>query len=504
MKQASEKDLYSILGVSPKATEKEIRDAYLARTRVIHPDRFDQNRQQKEWLKANEMLAELNEAYSVLRNNDKRREYDNHHRRTQQQKTSKTRRSPHKSNAPPPYFEVGEMTPGQVLFGNLPEKNQSRLLKRQKNKEVDQYRVKLSSTFWNYVFIFILLCWYLFLFVDADGAKWQRDTLLWYSGITVVVGILIGRNSITIFRWFKSSLKYYFYITPIYFLKTEYDIISYRPIWMLKDVEVTHNYRNGFYQDSDVVLKFDDYNESLTLSSTKQVESLFNKIKTYDNRLREAYAKRDRTYFINNDDFYKVPRSEIKDTESIAKYTRISIYLISVIICLISLLIAIVANNKLSQKLWIKHSVPNVYMENPTPNNVTPSYPEQILPYTGSVQTWVAVERIAPFEIKAAQGSHHLLKLVNTFTDEPTMTIFVRSGTTVEVDVPLGTYEVRYASGGTWYGYEYLFGPGTTYSRADKTFTFEIIENQISGYTITLYRVADGNLHTSTIRPTDF
>ena len=68
----------------------------------------------------------------------------------------------------------------------------------------------------------------------------------------------------------------------------------------------------------------------------------------------------------------------------------------------------------------------------------------------------------------------------------------------------LGTYEVRYPSGDKWYGYEYLFGPETSYSKADKTFTFRVEGNQVSGFTITLYKATDGNLHTSPIEPTDF
>jgi hypothetical protein len=135
---------------------------------------------------------------------------------------------------------------------------------------------------------------------------------------------------------------------------------------------------------------------------------------------------------------------------------------------------------------------------------VTPSYPEQSLPDSGSVRTWTADERVAPFEIKASQGSHYLVKLVHAYTNAPALTVFVRSGTTVAVDVPLGTYEVRYASGETWYGYEYLFGPGTSYSKADATFTFKVEGNKVSGFTITLYKVPHGNLRTSAIKPTQF
>lgn len=126
------------------------------------------------------------------------------------------------------------------------------------------------------------------------------------------------------------------------------------------------------------------------------------------------------------------------------------------------------------------------------------------MPDSGSVRTWTSDEGVAPFEIKAAQGSHYLLKLVDAYTYAPVLTVFVRSGATVEVKVPLGTYQVRYASGDTWYGYEYLFGPDTSYSKAEQTFTFEVDGNQISGFTITLYKVSNGNLHTSGIRPTEF
>lgn len=84
------------------------------------------------------------------------------------------------------------------------------------------------------------------------------------------------------------------------------------------------------------------------------------------------------------------------------------------------------------------------------------------------------------------------------------MTVFVRSGMTANVDVPLGNYEFRYAAGDTWYGYEHLFGPATGYSKADKLFDFRDTGYEVSGYTVTLYKVPNGNLHTSSIRANEF
>jgi hypothetical protein len=86
------------------------------------------------------------------------------------------------------------------------------------------------------------------------------------------------------------------------------------------------------------------------------------------------------------------------------------------------------------------------------------------------------------------------------------MTIFVHGGTTVNVDVPLGVFEVRYASGTNWFGYGDLFGPKpyTVYSKADRFFDFQVVGNEIRGYTITLYNVANGNLSTTEIAESEF
>lgn len=93
----------------------------------------------------------------------------------------------------------------------------------------------------------------------------------------------------------------------------------------------------------------------------------------------------------------------------------------------------------------------------------------------------------------------YFVKLVNTQTGR-SVGIFVRSGTSAEVQVPDGTYSLRYATGTQWHGTRLLFGLNAHYSRADRTFTF----SNGSGYTLTLQRVAHGNLHTSSMPAQDF
>ena len=134
----------------------------------------------------------------------------------------------------------------------------------------------------------------------------------------------------------------------------------------------------------------------------------------------------------------------------------------------------------------------------------TPPFPEQPLPVTGSIRKHIAAKSIAPFQIKAAEGTHCLVKLLNAENGSPVLTVFVRSGTTVDAKVPLGSYEVRFAFGKRWYGYEHLFGSDTAYSKAEKTFTFEDTGERLRGHTITLYKVTNGNLHVRDIAPEEF
>jgi len=133
-----------------------------------------------------------------------------------------------------------------------------------------------------------------------------------------------------------------------------------------------------------------------------------------------------------------------------------------------------------------------------------PSALERSLPPNGEVRTFTQQEQVAPFEIQSPWGTNFLLKLADAASGEPVLTIFVRGGETVKVKVPLGTYVVKYASGDMWYGYEQLFGEKTSYSKASQRFTFDRFGNQTTGYTLTLYQVLNGNLHTENIQPQEF
>ncbi len=69
------KDHYRIIGLPPTATLAEFKTAYRKRAAALHPDRNPSET-------AHAQFQELQEAYEVLADTDKRRAYDDNRRRS--------------------------------------------------------------------------------------------------------------------------------------------------------------------------------------------------------------------------------------------------------------------------------------------------------------------------------------------------------------------------------------------------------------------------------------
>ena len=68
---AEKKDYYAILGVSKTATDEELKKAYRKLAKKYHPDANPDNKAEAE-----KKFKEVNEAYEVLSDSQKRRMYD--------------------------------------------------------------------------------------------------------------------------------------------------------------------------------------------------------------------------------------------------------------------------------------------------------------------------------------------------------------------------------------------------------------------------------------------
>ena len=130
--------------------------------------------------------------------------------------------------------------------------------------------------------------------------------------------------------------------------------------------------------------------------------------------------------------------------------------------------------------------------------------PALALPINGVIKKTYS-KGIAPLKIKTKyKDQHHFIKLVNQANDKEILTAFIRGGTSLLLDVPLGRYKLKTAVGDTWYGVTFLFGPNTIYSIADEVFKFEISGEQVFGYTVELFLKPSGNLRTINISAFEF
>ena len=126
------------------------------------------------------------------------------------------------------------------------------------------------------------------------------------------------------------------------------------------------------------------------------------------------------------------------------------------------------------------------------------------LPETGHTDN-SNFEGVAPLQIKTpSTGNHYFVKIENAYTHTHLVSYFIQSGDVLEINLPLGTYNIKYASGEQWYGPKNLFGPETTYAKADQNFNFRFDGYQYTGYTVELIEQINGNLKTSNIDQSQF
>lgn len=129
----------------------------------------------------------------------------------------------------------------------------------------------------------------------------------------------------------------------------------------------------------------------------------------------------------------------------------------------------------------------------------------QPFPPSGAVLWYVAVNdgQTAPLTITApptGDGLHAVR--VDLAEGGPTIALIpLRRGERVKVEIPLGRYEMTFASGERWLGPEDLFGMTGEKRKANKIFHFYRSGNQTMGHQIDLTKRLDGNL---TTRPSTF
>ncbi|MGX6979395.1 hypothetical protein ACWN8V_09050 [Vagococcus elongatus] len=95
----------------------------------------------------------------------------------------------------------------------------------------------------------------------------------------------------------------------------------------------------------------------------------------------------------------------------------------------------------------------------------------------------------------------YFLKFLDGAGNE-TLTAYIRNTESATINLPAGTYRLRFAlgDGSKWYGPEHIFGPDGRYSESREVIT---VQGGV-GYQMKLYGVADGNLPIKGVNSSDF
>jgi hypothetical protein len=514
------RDYYSILGISSGATAAEIRSAYINRSRILHPDRFDPQTQPKEWKLANEMMKELNEAYNILKDAESRSNYDataNAGKRQQEQKrhteseNSVKRTESTKEQKPKPQPKKGATV---VFFHDLPKETKAFMLSQQaRGSNPEFYKVPIEGIMSKYLLaIGILFGFYILYNMAAHDSQWSSTGNFFALGASCVGSVYLFRKSLWIYNWHKSELKCFYYLTSVYFVKTYLNEISYWWAWDIANIKTTDHYKNGKYQKTSVDIDFKDSKEQIIFSSQAEWLKFSHAMKDLEDARLKAAAQQEWAWFDQHAFFHGVKGCGTQEIQSKKKKEKqLSRFLLGAALLAGGVYYLFVADiNKDYSTAAINRYASREPAPEPAPAPVPVApiafdKPPKPLPKNGYLKRYGSEEPIAPLKILVPSGdTHYYTKIVYANTNRPVAAIFIRAGQQVRLEVPLGSFEIKYAMGTTWYGMEYLFGLETSVAKADKIFDFHIKGDKVSGYTIELIKQEGGNLHTRDISLDDF
>ena len=533
-------DWYEILEVRPDAGQAEIRKAYLEKARQVHPDRHSvsEKGRDRSWRDANARAAEVNRAYEVLEDEELRRQYDATRRRdarpsdaepAQPRRAQEERRATGKEPRP-------DGTGGWAFFDDLPERTQKAILYRQKGLATDQVRVRAASSANRWVRLGVAVAGWTLVLVVTMESRWTAEQMRWLLVGTLVVSAYVGKQFTAVHQAWTAKLEPWTYVTPLYVVTTVLDRVRFDPLWRLIGITRIQD-ANGAV---DVALEWGDRSVNLHARNVEESERIVTAIESFRAAMARAVAAGDTTWWARHDEFAAArpdERATKRPTSSWA--VRLSWQISTGLAGLALMAYAANMNEGMTDERWYQHdgasaeraaaapergqpvTSPSSRTRPSSSGRATTSKPGQPLrrveprlpaavmpPATGTAKWLTSADRIALFEIRTQGEDDYLVKLVETWSGQDVGTVYVRGGTSVEVEVPLGTYAMRYATGAIWYGYEYLFGPETAYAQADETFVFEREPTaegwSISGFTVTLYSVVGGNLSTTRMRASEF
>lgn len=99
---------------------------------------------------------------------------------------------------------------------------------------------------------------------------------------------------------------------------------------------------------------------------------------------------------------------------------------------------------------------------------VEPIFPVAVPIYSGVVRETRGKNRPFSLTIRGAANSNYFVKIVDSKTSEEISVLYVAGGGSVTAMMPTGVFQMRFATGATWYGESTMFGFPTQYWLANQ------------------------------------
>lgn len=465
-------DYYALLSVSPAASAKEVRSAYIRISRIIHPDRFDPRQQQEDWQQANEMLSRVNAAYSVLKDPEKRAAYDRKMGYTSSSSgvASAAGRSTGSgknaySYSPPP--DPGpdprrEINAGYAPFVKLPEAIKKRLLERERGILKDHYYVEIERATPHYLKAGSLLLWIVFLFFASAGSEWGAFQLGLYFIINTVSFYFFSRHLLWLLKWHRSVLGSNLYITPLYIIQTHHGMVRWWPVTGIQNIRITNG--KGYYTSRTTLnLYYKNEVARFSIAPVQLARNCVQAVYSFQNKVNQAINSLSYDYIRSRNEFGGIA-SVNPPSDTRMRYAALGIPAVLGLTFFISLF-----SFNLGNEPYIGNRLIS-----------------QMLPHNGARIVYIQHEGLAPLELEASPDYHFLVKITDAETNMPVYTVFVRAGDQLHLQMPDGRYHIRYAGGRTWYGPEAYFGRESVYFKEAKAYEFRTDDQELSGYFIAL------------------
>lgn len=245
------KSHYEILGVPPAADEKEIKKAFLLRSRMFHPDRFSSDTQKKEWDLANEMLKELNAAYDTLKDPASRAAYD---RTLTQSFEEEPLCEPARPSVNPGKFNIGK-----AQLSALPADVQAAIGTMIAEKtNLSQFVVATGHPALRFSAMAAAAAWFPALFTLMQDFSWAGNPWKILLAVSVFAAVCTADIGRWLIAWFKSPTKCQFIVSKLYFIEISLDDVRWWPLWSAASIDTEHKGTAENYRGTECKISFEN------------------------------------------------------------------------------------------------------------------------------------------------------------------------------------------------------------------------------------------------------